>query len=273
MYYIYCYTNKINGKCYVGQTNYLKRRIREHRSTAFNPKSSSYNHLFHKKMREYGEDNFEISVLEQGESSDVDYINEREKYWIAKKESYVSTGKGYNMDAGGSVKPHLYVLKDNELKDVKEKIKAGIPFSDICDEYCISVSFVSMINHGEYFYDSNEKYPLCKYYKDDEDYDKLIDLLLNSSLTLKDISDQLGIGYSTVKKINAGTLRKGLYPSYPIRKIDAREHRALKIKNLLKTTTLSYKEIASIINASEETVRRVNLGLVWKDDSLSYPIR
>jgi len=30
------------------------------------------------------------------------------------------------------------------------------------------------------------------------------------------------MGYSTVKKINAGTLRKGLYPNYPIRKMDAR---------------------------------------------------
>lgn len=51
MYYIYCYTNKINNYKYVGQTNNFKRRVREHRSSSFNEKSSSYNDLFHQKMR------------------------------------------------------------------------------------------------------------------------------------------------------------------------------------------------------------------------------
>ena len=64
MYYIYCYINKINGYKYIGQTNNLKRRIREHRSCALNPKSSSYNDLIHSKMRQYGINNFEIEVLE-----------------------------------------------------------------------------------------------------------------------------------------------------------------------------------------------------------------
>ena len=43
MYYIYCYINKINNHKYVGQTNDYERRIREHRSCAFNKKASSYN--------------------------------------------------------------------------------------------------------------------------------------------------------------------------------------------------------------------------------------
>lgn len=32
MYYIYCYENKQNGHKYVGQTNNIERRKREHRS-------------------------------------------------------------------------------------------------------------------------------------------------------------------------------------------------------------------------------------------------
>ena len=39
MNYIYCYTNKINGHQYVGQTNDVERRKREHRSCASNEKS------------------------------------------------------------------------------------------------------------------------------------------------------------------------------------------------------------------------------------------
>lgn len=45
MYYIYCDTNKKNNHKYIGQTNNYQRRIREHRSCAFNEKASSYNDL------------------------------------------------------------------------------------------------------------------------------------------------------------------------------------------------------------------------------------
>ena len=141
------------------------------------------------------------------------------------------------------------------------------------EKYNISVSFISSINNGIYFYDENEKYPLYKYYKDDEDYDELINLLLNSEYSLKKISEMLEIGYSTVKKINAGTLRKGLYPTYPIRTKSANEMRADKIKNLLLTTNLSNREIAQIVNSSEETVRRIKIGECFKDDKLSYPLK
>ena len=82
MYYIYCYTNKINNHKYVGQTNNFARRVRQHRSASFNQKASSYNDLFHKKMREYGEENFTVEVLEKGYKDNYEYVNERQQYWI-----------------------------------------------------------------------------------------------------------------------------------------------------------------------------------------------
>ena len=273
MYYIYCYTNKINNHKYVGQTNNLKRRIREHSSAAFNPNASSYNDLIHKKIREYGEDNFQIDILEKGYTNDINIINEKEQYWVKKMNSYCGNGQGYNLDHGGCNKNHSKKLIDGQITEIKNKLKQGISFIDIEKEYNISSSFISSINHGTYFYDDRESYPLSKYYKEDKDYDELIDLLLNSSLTLSDIAKQLNISYATVKKINAGTLRNGLYPDYPIRKITANEQRANKIKDLLLTTTYTNKEIAKIVNSSEETVRRINVGQTFKDNNLSYPLR
>ena len=82
----------------------------------------------------------------------------------------------------------------------------------------------------------------------------------------------LNLGYSTVKKINAGTLRKGLYPTYPIRKKSVNEMRADKIKKLLLTTNYSNLKIANIVNASEETIRRIKIGESFKDEKLSYPL-
>ena len=82
----------------------------------------------------------------------------------------------------------------------------------------------------------------------------------------------LNIGQSTIKKINAGTLRHGLYPTYPIRKKSANEQRADQIKKLLLTTQLSNKQIGKMIGASEETVRRIKVGQTFKDNKLSYPL-
>lgn len=273
MHYIYCYTNKINNHKYVGQTNNYKRRIREHRSCAFDSKAFSYNHLIHKKIREYGEENFEITILETIYSENVELVNERERFWIKEMNSFVGNGQGYNMDLGGNNKENLRILTNEQIQIIKDKIKQGIPFIDIQNEFHVSASYLSSINHGIYYFEEGLEYPLYKYYKDDSDYDELIDLLLNSSLTLSDIAKQLGIEYSTVKKINAGTLRKGLYPTYPIRTKSANEQRAEQVKELLITTNSTYKEIKELTTASEETIRRINKGIVFRDEKLSYPLR
>lgn len=122
------------------------------------------------------------------------------------------------MDLGGGKRAYSSILSNEQLQNIKQDIKNGISYFDIERKYNISTAFISSINHGVYFKDDNENYPLYKYYKKNEDYDELIDLLLNSTYSLSKIAEILNIGYSTVKKINEGKLRKGLYPTYPIRK-------------------------------------------------------
>ena len=272
MYYIYCYTNKLNNHKYVGQTNNYARRIREHRSCAFNENASSYNDLIHKKIREYGEENFEISLIETLYTEDINEVNQREIYWINKLQSHCSTGLGYNVSYGGGRRGYSSILSQEELQALKEDIKQGIPYYELEQKYNISASFISSINNGVYFQNDKETYPLFKYYKSDKDYDELIDLLLNSTYSYSKIAEMLNISQSTVKKINAGTLRHGLYPTYPIRAKSANEQRADKIKELLLTTKLSNLQIGEMVGASEETVRRIKLGKVFKDDKLSYPL-
>ena len=273
MYYIYCYTNKINGHKYVGQTNNLQRRIREHKSCAFNPNASSYNDLIHQKIRQYGIDNFEITVLEKIYTEDISIINEKEQYWVDKLISFRGFGQGYNSDKGGGNRSYNSILTPEQIQNLKQDIKNGIAYIDLQSKYNISTSFISSINNGIYFFDKKEEYPLYKYYKSNEDYDDLIDLLLNSTYSLARIAELLNISYSTVKKINAGTMRKDLYPNYPIRKKSANEQRANKIKELLMTTDLSNKEIGQIVNAHEETVRRIKIGESFYDKSLKYPLQ
>lgn len=279
MYYIYCYTNKINQHKYVGRTNNLKRRYREHWNNANNPSSGDYNTLFHKKLREYGLDNFDFQVLETIYSDDVNVSRIQEGYWIEKMSAFCGTGYGYNQTHGGEYAntPMIeYTFLEEEKKEIRNKIKQGISFLELEKQYNISPSYLTYINQGIYFFSPQEIYPLMKRYKDDEEYDELIDLLVNTTISLRQIAKNLNMGYSTVKKINAGTLRPDLYPTHPIRTVtrfDISKQKADEAKKLLLTTDLSNKEIAELTGYSGgETIRQIKVGNLFYDPNLTYPL-
>jgi len=274
MRYIYSYTNKINGKSYVGQTNNIDRRRKEHKSSAFNPNDSTYDSLFHKKIREYELDNFIFEILENIQGDDIEISDEREKFWIKEKKSHVSEN-GYNLTRGGQSRGDKGLLLSREqIKEIKQLIKKKTPFGEICEKFNISKPFVSSINTGVYFKDENEEYPLCQYFKTNDEYQELYYDIKFSDMSLADIAKKYKLSYSMVKKINSGTLRKGLSDIYPIREKNApMKQRADFIKNLLFNTDKTIHEISLIAKASNETVRRVNRGMVFKDPDISYPIR
>lgn len=188
-------------------------------------------------------------------------------------ESHVSTGKGYNVTWGGDSREHARQWSDEEINHIKTLIKQGIPFIEIQNQYHCSTSFLSSLNHGVYYFNEEEQYPLFKYYKEDADYDELIELLLHSTYSLSKIANMLGIGYSTVKKINTGTLRPGLYPTYPIRNKTVYAIKADKIKELLMNTRYCHVKIAQMTDSSVQTVERINFGESHYDTNLTYPLR
>ena len=57
---IYKYQNKINGKCYIGQSINLEQRKYAHKSSAFNENAKDYNSQLHQAIRKYGLDNLVI---------------------------------------------------------------------------------------------------------------------------------------------------------------------------------------------------------------------
>lgn len=105
--FIYCYTNKINGKQYIGQTLTPFLRHHQHLKCALNPITPrEYNLVFHKAIRKYGIDNFEYAILDQliMNKCDIDLLksqlNEYEKKRIQEHHSYFRE-HGYNMTLGG----------------------------------------------------------------------------------------------------------------------------------------------------------------------------
>lgn len=270
MNYIYCYTNKINGHKYVGKTNNLERRKREHKSNANNPLSKEYNYLFHRKLREYGEENFIFSILQKLEDSED--INKAECFWIEQLKTFVGDNQGgYNLTRGGEEISSICLYEEN-IQEIKTAIKNKVPFDKIKQKYGISISYISAINHGIYYREDNETYPLCKYYKDKDEVSYIKELLVNSSIPMKELAKQLGISYSTIKKINSGSLWKDDKTDYPLRKVSSGKQRAIEIQKMLLNGA-SKEEIIAKTNVSVITVRRINNGESYKDSSLHYPLR
>lgn len=87
---IYKITKKENGKCYIGQSNDIQRRMSEHKT-----KGSSSRIPLDVAIQKYGVDAFTYEVIEE---CPIEKLNERESYWI---EYYNSVNNGYNCSIGG----------------------------------------------------------------------------------------------------------------------------------------------------------------------------
>ena len=98
---IYCYTNKINGKRYVGQTiNELKTRHRLHMNAVrFTSNKRDNETPIHRAMRKYGIENFKLEILIMN-CVDYDRLNNYEKFYIKRFKS-LANQNGYNVSDGG----------------------------------------------------------------------------------------------------------------------------------------------------------------------------
>ena len=92
---IYCATNIINEKKYIGQTKHsLKTRIKSHKHAAFGEVDKTY---FHKAIKKYGMDNFMWSILCNVDNKKA--LEKAEIYWI---EYYDTINIGYNLKKGSA---------------------------------------------------------------------------------------------------------------------------------------------------------------------------
>lgn len=98
MAYIYQITNQINGKIYVGKTEFsIEKRFKEHCDDAY--REAKEKRPLYAAMRKYGIENFHIELLEE-----TDNPEERETYWIEQKQSFKN---GYNATMGGDGRRYI----------------------------------------------------------------------------------------------------------------------------------------------------------------------
>ena len=116
MGFIYCITNKINNKKYVGQTKTsIGTRFKAHLNDYRNDDRCA----LHYAMQKYGKENFIVETLEECNDNVLD---DREIFWIEKLNTYK---EGYNSTLGGQSRPLKYDYKIisekySELKSYKK---------------------------------------------------------------------------------------------------------------------------------------------------------
>ena len=268
--YIYRYRNIITNNSYIGKTNNIERRKREHKSAANNPNNPYYNTIWAKKIRQYGLENFEFTILEE---TDVEHFAEREQYWIAYYNTFL--GSGYNSTSGGEDCQNTQNILTNEQARAIITILQDSDESQIviASEWNISQTLLSNINQGLKYRQENVNYPIRKNYKTFDDYSDLINDIVNTTIPLTELQLKYGYSYSTIKKINEGKMHHQEKLTYPLRKISAHKAKALEIISLLQTTTLTTTEIAKQMSCDKRTVERINQGISHYDPNLKYPIR
>ena len=95
--FIYKISNSINNKVYIGKTlSTIEKRFLEHQKDCF--KDEEEIRPLYRAMRKYGTEKFSIELIEE---VPIEYLSEREKYWI---DYYQSYGNGYNATLGGDGK-------------------------------------------------------------------------------------------------------------------------------------------------------------------------
>lgn len=148
--YIYKITNKINGKCYIGQTKrIITKRFNEHKRSSKDTKRKEYDYPLYRAFRKYGVENF---FIEEIEKCDLNKIDKREDYWI---NYYDSIHNGYNQQLGGNGGNRIILDENKVIKEYKklktlEKVAKVFNCSSVVIEHILqkhNVKIISAIEH------------------------------------------------------------------------------------------------------------------------------
>ena len=172
MAFIYEIVNDVNGKRYIGKTEFdINKRFAEHCKDAF--KDRNEKRPLYSAMRKYGIEHFHVSLIEETE-----HPEERETYWINEKKTF---HYGYNATLGGDGKRFLdydLITKTyQEMQNLKETAK-------YCGVSVDSVRNILRLNNIEIKSSSDiakEMFQKSVAMYDKIDNDKLIDIFVSPS--------------------------------------------------------------------------------------------
>lgn len=111
--YIYKTTNLANGKLYIGQ----------HKSAQYDPKYFGSGKLILRAIEKYGIESFTNEIIHVCHTKEE--MQDMERYYIDKYQSFPKTGKGYNLTAGGEWGDVTYGMNEEQYEEYCEKFRGS----------------------------------------------------------------------------------------------------------------------------------------------------
>lgn len=111
--YIYKTTNLTNGKLYIGQ----------HKSTQYDPKYFGSGKLILRAIEKYGIESFTNEIIHVCHTKEE--MQDMERYYIDKYQSFPKTGKGYNLTPGGEWGDVTYGMNEEQYEEYCEKFRGS----------------------------------------------------------------------------------------------------------------------------------------------------
>lgn len=226
MGHIYCFTNKINHKKYIGQSiNQPSERYNLHKSNHLNINSNEYDSVIHKAMRKYGFENFSYEII-SNYIDDQNILNLLEIYYI--KAFNCQIPNGYNVDAGGKNASHSYT---EEQKEKLRWIKGSLTEEEVIE---LREAYKNKESPTKIY---NEKY------KDKFHYNAFLNIWTGKRYS--SVMPEVFIEKNRHTKLDPETVHL--------------------IKEDRKNLGLSYQKLADKYNISKPTIAGIIQGRTWKN--------
>lgn len=281
-----------NGKCYIGLSNQIRTRIKEHINKDYREHP---NLPISKAINKYGITDVEILEEVQG---DRQLLQEREKYWI---QYYDSTNreKGYNLSPGGDGTAegclnHQAKLNNEQILELYDLLlNSTLTYEELGEKFNLDRISIGRINAGTHYFSSELNYPLRKtridrfdldnkqsaFYGKEEELNNLYYDLQYTQISYDELQKKYDIKLSTLSLINRGKkyhnseLKYPLRPKNELRKRIFSMEELIFIKEELEKCELTMKEIGKKVSCSSETISSINKGLRQKQSDWEYPLR
>ena len=223
-----------NGKCYIGLSNNIRKRIWTH-----NRYDYKKGFAIGKAIKKYGIIT-EFEVLEEISPRKRKLMGEREKYWI----QYYNSNNykyGYNRTKGGEglaldgVNNGHAAFNEKQLNQIYDLLTnhKEISMKQIAQEYNVAPTTIRSINTGKTYYQENLTYPIRTKEEsnknlltgikstsaklNEKQIAQIIELIINSDKTFKAISDIFQVNITTISLINRGKRYYNPLLVYPLR--------------------------------------------------------
>lgn len=204
---IYCFTNKINNKKYIGQSINIINRYYHHKYNYLYENHNKINTVFYDALRKYGFNMFDFKILEECPIAELD---QREKYWI----SFLNTQipNGYNVEGGGRYSKQF--TSQRIAKPRRNRLRHSNDINRVPNSFTCSICGKILETRRKYCQEClnriiHEHRPDKQIFLKDEEINiSLIDEILNTSME----ATAKSLGYTSGNALKK-RLKKNGYPT------------------------------------------------------------